>query len=229
MRLDLVDFGIVLLNRDLRARFMNRRFGELWNLKSEFLATGPTRRELVDNAAAHGWYAMPQADLPAYLDAREAEVRDGSIPPTLIELADRRHMLFRCVACADGGRILTYADISREMQGEASDAVARVSAEQRFNSEMLEEQGAHLATLAEAAEDNAQKAEASRLLLEHENYRALPIGTKVASSGDDRWSHRGLEPCRVTGCRSARDRNRPKGRAETCRADDRCGLLQGDQ
>jgi diguanylate cyclase (GGDEF)-like protein len=166
--LDLVDFGIVLLNRDLRARFINDRFGALWNIQPEFLATAPTFRQLLVNAAASGWYSMPDADLPAYLDAREAEVRAGSTPPAVIELADGRHMLFRCIACADGGRILTYADISRELRSETEDAVARVSAELRFNTEMLEEQGAHLATLAESAEESAQKAEASRLLLEHE-------------------------------------------------------------
>jgi diguanylate cyclase (GGDEF)-like protein len=166
--LDLVDFGIVLLNRDLRARFINDRFGTLWNIQPEFLATAPTYRQLMENAAASGWYAMPDADLPDYLDAREAAVRAGSTPPAVIELADGRHMQFRCIACADGGRILTYADVSRELLRETEDAVARVSAELRFNTEMLEEQGAHLATLAESAEENAQKAEASRLLLEHE-------------------------------------------------------------
>ena len=166
--LDLVDFGIVLLDRDLRTQFMNRRFSELWNAQPAFLATAPTFRELLDCAAANGWYALPAAELPAYLDAREAEVRAGTIPPARIACADRRRLLFRCFACADGGRILTYVDISQELEREASEAVAAISAELRFNSEMLEEQGAYLATLAEAAEDSAQKAEAARLLLEHE-------------------------------------------------------------
>jgi diguanylate cyclase (GGDEF)-like protein len=166
--LDLVDFGIILLDRELRVRFLNRRFAEIWDVPPAFLATAPTFRELMDRAAANGWYALPVAELPAYLDAREAEVRAGSILPAKIDRADRGHLLLRCFACADGGRILTYLDISREVRREASDAVAQVSAELRFNAEMLEEQGAHLATLAEAAEESAQKAEAARVLLEYE-------------------------------------------------------------
>ena len=76
-----MDFGIVLFNRDLRARFINRRFGEIWNIKPAFLAATPTFRELLDNAAANGWYALPTVGLTVYLDARETEVRGGE-PPT---------------------------------------------------------------------------------------------------------------------------------------------------
>ena len=166
--LDLVDFGIVLLDRELRACFINRRFDEIWRLPPALLATAPTFRKLLDSIAADAWHDVPAAELPAYLDEREAEVRAGSIPPVLIALADRQHILFRCIACGDGGRILTYADISCELQREADDAVANITAELRFNTEMLEAQGAHLAALAEAAEENAQKAERAVRQLEGE-------------------------------------------------------------
>jgi diguanylate cyclase (GGDEF)-like protein len=177
--LDLVDFGIVLLDRDLRTRFLNRRFAEIWNVQPACVTTAPTFRDLLACAATSGWYTLPAADLPAYLDAREAEVRAGSLPPALTDRADSRHLLLRCFACADGGRILTCIDISQELQREAADAVAQVSAELRFNAEMLEEQGAHLATLAEAAEESARKAEAARLLLEHEIAERRQLETKL--------------------------------------------------
>ncbi len=166
--LDLVDFGIVLLDRDLRVRFINRRLGEIWKIEPALLETAPTFRELLMNVAALGCYAMAAANLPGYIDRREAEVRAGSIPSELLELADKRRFLFRCIACRDGGRILTYADISTELQREASDAVAGITAELRFTTETLEDQAAHLASLAETAEENAQKAEAARMLLEVE-------------------------------------------------------------
>jgi len=166
--LDRVDFGIVLLNRDLRVWFINRRFGEMWNIASSLLTSGPTFRELIENVAACGWYDVPADDLPAFLDEEEAAVRAGSVPPSVIELADRRHILFQCVAGSDSGRILTYADISRELLHEASCVAARTNAELRFSAETMAQMSFHLATLAEASDENAQKSEAARRLLEHE-------------------------------------------------------------
>jgi diguanylate cyclase (GGDEF)-like protein len=166
--LDLVDFGIALLDRDLRARFINRWLVEFWHIPPALLATAPTIRQLMDSTAADGLYLVASADLPGFLDAREADIRAGSTPPAVIELADRRRIAVRCFACADGGRILAYTDISNELRREATLAVGRINAELRFSSEMLEEQGAHLATLAEAAEENARRAEAACLLLEYE-------------------------------------------------------------
>jgi diguanylate cyclase (GGDEF)-like protein len=177
--LDRVDFGIILLNSDLRACFINRRLGQLWNIRPALLASAPTFRQLLDNAAVNGWFSVGDPDLPAYLDAREAEVRAGSIQPTLLALADKRQILFRCAACADGRRILTYTDISHELQLGANDAVARISAELRFNSEVLEDQAAHLAELAEAADENARKAESARRLLEHEVGERRKLETKL--------------------------------------------------
>jgi diguanylate cyclase (GGDEF)-like protein len=177
--LDLVDFGIALFDRDLTARFINRRLIELWNIPPAFLSIAPTFRELLNQSAADGSHGVSAADLPAYLDARQAEIRTGSIHPVLFERADGRRILFRCVACADGGRILTCADITGELQQAAADAVERVSVEMRFNSEMLEDQAAHLASLAEAAEESAHRAEASRLLLEHEIAERCQLEVKL--------------------------------------------------
>ncbi|MGD0102984.1 MAG: diguanylate cyclase [Rhodopila sp.] len=184
--LDLVDFGIVLLNRDLRARFINRRFLEMWDAPPALIVTAPSFRDLLNHAAANGWYNVPADELPAYLDEREAQVRAGSTPAAIITLADQRHVLFRCVACADGGRILTYADITRELRLEALDVAARVSAELRFNSELLTDQAAHLASLAEAADESARMADAARLLLEHEVFerRQLEVDLRRLATTD---------------------------------------------
>ena len=166
--LDLVEFGIVLLNPDLRVCFLNRSAYSLCGLDPAFLKTAPTFRELIGQAEATDAGHMQPEELAAYLDEREAEVRSGSVPSRLIELGGRRNILFGCVACPSGRRILTYADISAELHNESLQATARINAELRFSTELLEEQGANLASLAEAAEENAQKAETARLLLEQE-------------------------------------------------------------
>jgi diguanylate cyclase (GGDEF)-like protein len=171
--LDLVDFGIVLLNRDMRARFVNRRFAEMWAGPPQLLVTGPGFRALLENTAANRLFDVPASEVPGYLDKRIAAVRAGAVPPTQVDLRDGRRLLFRCTPSADGGRILTWADITpvKEEQAqyrEARDAAERMNAEQRFNAETLESQAAYLASLAETADESARRAEAANRQLEHE-------------------------------------------------------------
>ncbi len=184
--LDLVDFGVVLLTPELRARFINRRCVEIWRVPSELLQSGPSFRVLLEHAARGGLYPVSEQDLPGYLDEREGVVRAGSVAPTQIDLNDGRRMLFRCIACPDGGRILTYADISQEVRRAAHDVEERIGAELRFSNETLENQAAHLATLAEAADEHAYRAETARLLLEREvaERRALESKLRVLATTD---------------------------------------------
>ena len=131
--LDLVDFGIVLLDR----------------------------------AARICWYTVPSDELSAYLDRREAAVRAGAAAPTEIDLNDGRRMLFRCITCPDGGRMLTYTDVTRvkqeqELQHHARDEAERIGVELHFSNQTLESQASYLASLVEAAEDSAQRTEEAR-------------------------------------------------------------------
>lgn len=171
--LDLVDFGIVLLNSDLRVRFVNRRYAELWAMPPELLAIGPSFRVLLDHVAGQRGYSIPEDALPGWLDQRFAAIRSGAVAATDIDLSDGRRLLFRCVPCADGGRILTFVDITdtrreQEMKQAAQDAAQRMVVEQRFSTEILESQAAYLASLAETADENARRAEEANRQLERE-------------------------------------------------------------
>jgi diguanylate cyclase (GGDEF)-like protein len=171
--LDLVDLGIVVLNRDLRIRFVNRRYTEIWGGPPELLTTGATFRTLLDHAAGQLLYDVPAAELPAYLDRREAEIRAGAMATTEIDLLDGRRLLLRCIPCSHDGRILTFANITRlkqvqELQEQARVAADRMLVEQRFSCETLESQAAYLASLAESADENARRAEEAKQQLERE-------------------------------------------------------------
>lgn len=166
--LNFVDIGIILLNRDMRVRFINHCQQEMFGLPQALLANGPHYQDLLDFAADNGLYAVPAAELSDFLVQRAAAVHAGSIPPTRVDLADGRRLLFSCRACSDGGRILTYADISQELVREARDASEQFSAELRFSTETLEDQGAYLASLAEAAHESVRNVEIARLALERE-------------------------------------------------------------
>jgi diguanylate cyclase (GGDEF)-like protein len=166
--LNCIDIGIILLNSDMRVRFTNHRLIELFDFLPTVLATGPHFRELVTAAAANGRYAVPSEQLDDYIAQRVHAVQAGSVPPTRINLTNKTRILFSCKTCSDGGRVLTYADISEELHREAQDVIEHMSAELRFSTEVLEDQGAYLATLAEAADESTRKAEMARLELESE-------------------------------------------------------------
>jgi diguanylate cyclase (GGDEF)-like protein len=164
--LDLVDVGILLLDHDLRARFINHRLKDMLNIPPDMWTSGPTYRELLDYGEATAWFAVESDRLSQLLDECEAAVRAGSIHPVQIHLKDGRRLLSSCFACPDGGRILTYADISEELQREVSEALEAGCADMRFQNETLESHAAYLASLAEATDESARAVEAARLELE---------------------------------------------------------------
>jgi diguanylate cyclase (GGDEF)-like protein len=166
--LDEVDVAILLLDRDMHVRFVNRRLIEIFGMAPPLSATKPTFRDLLDHAAARPHFAVAEDDLPEYLDRRDAAVRAGSISPTHIDLLDGSRFLFACKICSDGGRILTYTDISGELRPEALDAMEQINAELRFNNETMEDHAAQLASLAEETDENIRKVEEARQKLEHE-------------------------------------------------------------
>ncbi len=170
--LDLVDFGIVLLDRNMRVQLINRRCTEIFVVPRELLAAAPSYLDLLRHTASLSCYAVPPDELRAYIARREASVRAGA-EAAEIDLRDGRRLSFRCIARSDGGRILTYADITRvkleeDLQREARDAAERAEVELRFNKEILEDQASYLASLAEDSDANARRAEAAKQQLVRE-------------------------------------------------------------
>ncbi len=166
--LNRVDIGIILLNRDMRVRFINDRQIELFDLPPALLSTRPHFRDLVVFAAANGRIELPSDGIDELIAERVEAVRAGAIQSIRLTLANDVRVLFSCKPCSDGGRVLTYAEISQELNREAQHAMENITADLRFRTEMLEEQGAYLASLAEAADESARKVEIARLALEKE-------------------------------------------------------------
>jgi len=168
--LDLLDIGVAVLDRDLRVRIVNRRFAKVWPVPP---GPAPTVQELIGDAV-RGFHASLSPDDPATAPARlEAAMRAGTIPPAEITLADGARRLLRCIVRRDGGRVLICADLpTKDHEADkylrSGDLVERSMVELRFSNETLESQAAYLASLAEAADANAQAAEEAKRLLELE-------------------------------------------------------------
>jgi diguanylate cyclase (GGDEF)-like protein len=166
--LDQVDIGILVLDRDMRVRFLNHRQMELFDLRPSVLVAGATFRDLLDHTRAKSRLAVPAADLSAWHDAREAAVRAGTVPPTHMDLRDGTRLLFACATCPDGGRVLTYAAVPRDVLPSEVDVLEQINAELRFNNETMADHAAHLASLAEATDESAHKIEEAKRALENE-------------------------------------------------------------
>ncbi|HET6522824.1 MAG TPA: PAS-domain containing protein [Geminicoccaceae bacterium] len=124
--LDNIDYGVLFMDSDLRVRLTNRAVREIWRLPEELFRHQPGLREIIEHSRAQGLYDIPDEEWEGYVDARIEAVRAGRIPPAEFRLADGRVIRHRCVALPDGGRMLTYFDVT-ELE-RAEEALHRQSA-----------------------------------------------------------------------------------------------------
>jgi PAS domain S-box-containing protein len=118
--LDTIEYGILFMDSDLRARLVNRAFQRMWGIPDELLARKPTMRELIEYNRHNRLYDVPTEAWEDYVDARIEAVRRGSIPPCEFRRADGRTLQYQCTALPDGGRMLTYFDITELKRTEAA-------------------------------------------------------------------------------------------------------------
>jgi len=110
--LDHVDYGVILLDESLRARFINRASRELWGIAPALADSRPHFRDLMRNACNGGAFASPAAALDAYVEQRVELVRAGDETPLDLHLASGHTVRFRCEALPAGGRFLSYTDVT---------------------------------------------------------------------------------------------------------------------
>jgi len=110
--LDRVDIGIVLLDRDTRAEFINRAFREYFSLSAEKADSKPPFIALMYHARDTGAYKLPEDELRAFITERTKMMRAGDSTPIHLDLADSQVMRFCCTALPDGGRMLSYIPVT---------------------------------------------------------------------------------------------------------------------
>jgi len=110
--LDEIDHGIVLLDRELRAQFINKSFRALWKLPDSVADAAPPFVALMYHGRDTRAYAVPDAELDAYVSERVRLVRAGD--PNLLDLRLSNGDIFRfkCTVLPDGGRMLSYTQVT---------------------------------------------------------------------------------------------------------------------
>jgi PAS domain-containing protein len=110
--LDRVDIGIVLLDSDTRAEFINRAFRDYFSLPDEKADSKPPFIALMYHGRDTGAYELPEDELGAFIARRTAMIRAGDSTPININLRNGQVMRFSCTALPDGGRMLSYTPVT---------------------------------------------------------------------------------------------------------------------
>ncbi len=110
--LDQVDIGIVLLDSDTRAEFINRAFRDYFSLPDDKADSKPPFIALMYHGRDTGAFELPQEELSAFIARRTEMIRTGDSTPINIRLADGKVLRFSCTALPDGGRMLSYTPIT---------------------------------------------------------------------------------------------------------------------
>ena len=110
--LDQVDIGIVLLDSDTRAEFINRAFRDYFSLSDEQADAKPPFIALMYHGRDTGAWELPEDELSAFIARRTEMMRAGDSTPININLADGQVLRFSCTALPDGGRMLSYTPVT---------------------------------------------------------------------------------------------------------------------
>ncbi len=110
--LDNISDGVLLLDTDLRAQFMNRKVREYFGVTGQQLANHPTYLELLMHAPDAGQHGVPPDQLDALFARRVEAARSAT--PTVHDtvLPDGRNIRAHCEITAAGGRMMTFCDVT---------------------------------------------------------------------------------------------------------------------
>jgi diguanylate cyclase (GGDEF)-like protein len=110
--LDTVSEGVVLLDADLNAQFMNKKMRTFWRVTDEQAASHPPYASLIANGPHARDRGMTEEQLEAFFAGRVAAVRSGNEPLRDLKTTDGRHIRAHCGVLQNGGRMLTYCDVT---------------------------------------------------------------------------------------------------------------------
>jgi diguanylate cyclase (GGDEF)-like protein/PAS domain S-box-containing protein len=114
-----IEYGILFMDADLRARIANRAFRDMWGITDELFASQPTLRDLINFNRYNGTYDVPEERFDRFIEEREAVVKNMAGVSEEFHRKDGLIYQYQCVALPDGGRMLTYFDITKHKNTQA--------------------------------------------------------------------------------------------------------------
>jgi len=123
--LEAIDYGIMFMDSELRARVSNRAYQEMWDIPADFLADNPTMAEMMNFNRHSGVYDVTDEAFDDFIKDRVTSVMNGAAPPTDLHRADGRIYRHQCFELPNGGRMLTYFDMTKRAHAEAELVAAK--------------------------------------------------------------------------------------------------------
>src|SRR5689334_2490977 len=122
--LDEASPGVVLLDHELRAQFVNRAFRKLWKLPDEVADRQPPFVALVYHGRNTNAYAVPDERLDEYVAERVRRVRAGDLDPLDIRMSNGDVVRLECTVLPAGGRMLAYTPVTDLVQRASVDSLS---------------------------------------------------------------------------------------------------------
>ncbi|MCW9034786.1 MAG: PAS domain S-box protein [Alphaproteobacteria bacterium] len=110
--MDAIDYGILFMDSNLNMRIANKAFQKMWGFTDEFIASRPTLVDFLNFNRGNNLYDVSEDEFDKYIEQRVHDVRKGEIAPTEFALLNGKIYRYQCYALEDGGRMLTYVDIT---------------------------------------------------------------------------------------------------------------------
>jgi len=110
--LDEIDIGVVLLDSETRAQFVNRAFRRMWRFPDAKADTKPPFVALMYHGRDTHAYAVPSEQLDSYVAERVARVKAGDPRPLDLRLANGEIVRLTCTVLPAGGRMLCYTYVT---------------------------------------------------------------------------------------------------------------------
>jgi diguanylate cyclase (GGDEF)-like protein len=104
--------GIVVLDAQRRVTFINRAFRQFWRVPDDMINSELTFARLMYHSRGIRAYAVSHERLGDYVAKQMDLIRTGAERPLQIRFPNGATIQFRCKALPDGGRILTYGNVS---------------------------------------------------------------------------------------------------------------------
>lgn len=110
--LDRIDIGLVLLDNDTRAEFINRAFRDYFRLPDAKADSKPPFIALMYHDRDVGASDLDSETVAPTIAARTEMIRSGDATPMHMTLSDGRVLRMSCTSLPDGGRMLSYAPVN---------------------------------------------------------------------------------------------------------------------